>query len=124
LTAPEALLLVSLSDLAGQRLNRREGDWVFMERGLDWQPRETVEAQLTKHCQAQGLDSSRTDVWLANMMRLGLLEVDRDIDYDLVHLERERINATLRRDDFRALYITAFGRGFLAACRPLNSASM
>jgi len=126
LSAPEALVLMSLKRVADRNLQHRQGDSVFMERRGSHvgDSTDTLEMQFAAHCASIGFDESTTaQVWLDNLERLALLKVDRHSDLNLVAAERERVKASLQHAEYRYLYVTGFGEGFLAACTPAGASN-
>jgi len=54
------------------------------------------------------------------LQRLQLLSIDPFADTYLVPPDEGRFHPGVRKDKHRYLVITDFGRGFLAACRPIQ----
>ena len=80
----------------------------------------SIEEQFEGYCQTLGFDNAkRSQVWLDNLQRLGLLEIEKYSDTKYMHgmdAEGPRVNTT----EYRYLHITEFGRVFLDACAPWN----
>lgn len=80
----------------------------------------SIEKQFEEYCQSLGFDNAkRSQVWLDNLQRLGLLEIEKYSDVKYMHdldAEGPRVNTT----EYRNLHITEFGRVFLDACAPEN----
>ena len=123
-SAQEALILISLKEVVEKNSENRQGGSVFMERRGSYtgDSTHTLEMQFASHCESLGFsDRSIAQVWFDNLERLALLKVNRYSDLHLVPAEHERVNAQIDHAEYRYLYITGFGDGFLAACTPSNA---
>jgi hypothetical protein len=115
---------LSLKKVSEAKANRRQGDSVFTERrgAYAGDSTDSLEVQFANHCQALGFsDPLAVQVWFDNLERLALLKVDRYSDLNLVPTESERMAARLQEAEYRYLYITGFGEGFISACTPTGS---
>lgn len=124
LSPQEALVFISLQRLVDENIERSQGDCIFMERreSTVGHSTATIEMQFAAHCESLGFsEPSLPPVWLGNLQRLALLQTDRDTDLNLVQREAERLDARLDHVEYRYLYITEFGQGFLRACSPPES---
>lgn len=124
LSPEEALVLMSLKRLVDDNLERRQGESVFMERRESnvGGSTDTLEMQFSNHCASLGFaDPMLPHIWLGNLQRLALLRTDIDTDLNLVHKESERPIGRLDQVEYRYLYITEFGEGFLQACTPTDA---
>lgn len=122
MSAREALVFISLRDVSEKKFERRQGDSVFMQvsRPEVGHPDRTLEMQFADHCLEIGIQAEYgvAQVWLDNLLRLGLLRIDSHPDMYLVPQEKERVNMRINNAEHRYLIITDFGETFLKSCRP------
>jgi hypothetical protein len=117
----EALIFVGIPRLSEERAERRQGDSVFVEvRHYQGSDDPTIEMQFSDHCASIGLgDRINHAIWLDNLQRLSLLQIDRISDINFVPQEGHGSRPSrVDSSDHRYLSITDFGRGFLDATRP------
>lgn len=82
----------------------------------------TIEEQFADACVALNvLGPQRSQIWLDNLVRLGLVELRVYAEAEFVPAEHHKEGvrpASVRNDESRTLGLTAFGQGFRNACVP------
>lgn len=120
LAPQEALVFVSLRRLSDDNVARRNGDSVFSEtRRSSWISTQiaSLEMQFVSHCKALGFaDQDLALVWLENLKRLQLVEVDQFSEHHLTSPELVGQRPEITSTETRYLSLTALGRGLLLCC--------
>ncbi len=113
LSPEEALIFVSFHKRTDSNLFKDEFN------GRAYQNPPSIEEQFEGYSQSLGFDNTkRAQVWLENLQRLGLLEIDKFADVKYRPREPWSETPSVDTTEHRNLHITEFGRAFLDACAP------
>ncbi len=111
LTPQEALVLVSFQNNESAQLFEECNESNHLNGG-DY----SINIQFAQYCRKINLDCTReqADVWLENLLRLKLLDLNKftDLEYGMGRL-------AIKNTEYRFLVITSYGRGFIKACAPI-----
>lgn len=108
----EALILIAL--------NQQENSCIFEESSSNRLHMISIEDQFTNYCANKGfMDSKQSAIWFINLQRLGFLKIESYADVNYVEPDYDS-GPSVNSNQYRYLYLTDFGKGFLFACSPLR----
>ena len=116
LTPQEALIFISFRGKDGSTLFHDQPTAPTYRSPL------SIEKQFEEYCRVLGFaDAERIQLWLENLQRLRLVELQAYSEASYVEPDEDRPYPSVRNKEERYLSLTEYGRAFLDACVPPNA---
>lgn len=112
LTPQEALVVMSFRDKRARSL------FIDQPRTSPLRNHPSIEMLFHEHCKAIGLHEPSSQLWLENLLRLRLLELNTYTDAIYVAPEYDRPEPSVDTTEERHLTVTEYGGSFIEACTP------